>query len=160
MGYKKGAEIGVAEGKFSEVLCEAMPGLELLCVDPWERYPQNQRGGGSEKQHNNLQDAIDRLSKYNTKLVRQMSMEAVIDVPWDSLDFVYIDGNHNFDYVMQDIIEWSKCVRSGGVVSGHDYYHFNQSGVIEAVDAYIKAHGIRQWWITQEREPTWYWRKP
>lgn len=44
---------------------------------------------------------------------------------------------------MEDLIEWSKKVRVGGIVSGDDYYHFRKAGVIEAVDAYTAAHGIK-----------------
>lgn len=70
-------------------------------------------------------------------------MEAVKRFKNGSLDFVYIDANHSFNYVMQDLTEWSKKVRVGGIVSGDDYYHFRKAGVIEAVNAYTKAHSIK-----------------
>ncbi len=48
-------------------------------------------------------------------------MEAAEDFEDNSIDFVYIDANHGFKYVAEDLWEWSKKVRSGGVISGHDY---------------------------------------
>ena len=78
----------------------------------------------------------------------------------ESLDFVYIDGNHHFDFVMQDIIEWSKKVRAGGVVSGHDYYRFRNAGVVDAVNTYTHAHQIWEWFITDEpKEKSFFWAK-
>ena len=36
--------------------------------------------------------------------------------------FVYIDGNHKFDFICPDIIYWSKKVKHGGIVAVHDFY--------------------------------------
>ena len=93
------------------------------------------------------------------ELIKAMSMDAVRDVPKESLDFVYIDGNHMFDFVMQDIIEWSKRVRPGGIVSGHDYYRFRNAGIIPAVDLYTKMHKIKQFFLTDEKTPSFFWIK-
>ena len=70
-------------------------------------------------------------------------MNAVKRIPDGSLDFVYIDSNHSYDYVMEDLINWSRKVRKGGIVSGDDYYNFGGAGVVGAVDDYTKAHGIK-----------------
>jgi predicted O-methyltransferase YrrM len=67
-------------------------------------------------------------------------MEAVKDFKDESLDFVFIDGNHQYSYVLEDITEWSKKVRSGGIVSGHDYFEFLDNGVIRAVNEYVKQY--------------------
>ena len=50
---------------------------------------------------------------------------------------MYIDADHCFDSVMQDIIVWSARVRIGGIVSGHDY---DNEDVKTAVDTYVKIH--------------------
>ena len=71
--------------------------------------------------------------------------------------------------VMQDLIEWTKKVRPGGIVSGDDYYQFRKAGVIEAVDIYTKVHGIR-FELTNpiperiqdrgsQEQPSFYWTK-
>jgi len=160
LGYRKGAEVGVAGAKHSKMMCEQIPELELLCVDPWKRYQGNPRGGQQEKQDRNYEIAKRVLRPFNATLIPAMSMDAVRDVEPKSLDFVYIDGHHGFDWVMPDIIEWSKRVRSGGIVAGHDYYHFRWAGVVEAVNVYVKTHGINEWFLTIEREPSWFWVKP
>ena len=167
LGFKTGAEIGVAAGSFSETLCKAIPGVKLYCIDPWDTYKGNQRGGGKEMQYRNYEVAKERLSKYDATLIREKSMDAVKKFDYFSLDFVFIDGNHNFDFVIQDIIEWSYRIRSGGIVSGHDYYNFNNSGVIEAVDAYVNAHRLQLNLTSKEirkkqlddEQPSWWFIK-
>ena len=80
-------------------------------------------------------------------------MEALNDIPNESLDFVYIDGNHHFKYVAEDICGWSKKVRKGGIISGHDYFYsgatacLNVCHVAYVVDAYTRAYNIKNWYI-------------
>ena len=87
-------------------------------------------------------------------------MEAAREVPDESLDFVYIDADHRFDYVMEDIITWSRKVRPGGIVSGHDYFRFRNTGVVPAVDVYTHCNYISEWFITDEKEASFFWVKP
>jgi predicted O-methyltransferase YrrM len=70
-------------------------------------------------------------------------MKAVRDVADESLDFVFIDANHEYTAVRDDIREWTKKVRVGGIVSGHDYYKTpaGNMGVINAVNEYVAEHG-------------------
>jgi len=159
LGFKKGAEIGVAGGRHSAGICQRVPGLDLLCVDTWARYRENPRGGPQEQHDKNYELAQTRLAQYNATLVRAKSMDAVRDVPYGSLDFCYIDGNHSFDYVMTDMVEWGRRVRQDGIIAGHDYYPFKWAGVIEAVEAYVRAHHVPEWFVTVEREPSWFFCK-
>jgi len=169
LGFTVGAEIGVAEGYFSEAMFKAIPNLKLYCVDIWRPYRGNQWSGSTERNEHHFQVALARLSKYNAEIMREMSLDAVKKIKDGSLDFVYIDANHAFDYVIQDLIEWSKKVRVGGIVSGDDYYIFRKAGVVPAVNAYAYAHGIN-FEITdpytdkiKDREgfeqPSFYWTK-
>ena len=164
-GYQAGAEVGVADGRFSLELCEAIPGLRLLCVDPWCSYHGNQRGGRTDRHEKNWALAQGRLAPFGAKLMRMLSLEGAALVEDGSLDFVHLDGNHNFDYVMQDLIAWTPKVRMGGVVSGHDYYRFRNAGVIEAVDAYTSFYGVELHVTPEPRRrrqtggPTWWWTR-
>lgn len=47
-------------------------------------------------------------------------MAAAPDFKPESLDFVYIDGDHKFKYVAEDISEW--FWKKGGMIAGHDYF--------------------------------------
>lgn len=158
LGFNRGAEVGVAEGKYSEVLLKANPEMELLLVDPWHAYSENPQNKTGEKHKFAYGETIRRTTGYpGVSIAMQTSMEAVREVaerlPEYLLDFVYIDGHHGFDYVMQDLIEWSKRVRSGGIVSGDDFYYLDPkrwgAGPVEAVMAYTQAHKINPWFIFQ-----------
>lgn len=154
LGYKTGAEIGVQRGHFSRALCDGIPGLKLICVDPWCAYGRSVTEHRAEQR---LAEATDRLMNCDATFMRMTSMEAVKQIPDYSLDFVYIDGLHEFDPVMMDLISWVPKVRSGGIVAGHDYLHYFQGGVVEAVNAYTRAHHITQWYITKEYLASFYW---
>jgi hypothetical protein len=161
VGFKSGAEVGVAEGRYSKAICDRNRDVHLLCVDPWLKYNGNRRSHPQSEHDRNIEITKRILAPFDVEIVKGFSMDVVRTVPPESLDFVYIDGNHGFDYVMQDIIEWSRRVKRGGIVSGHDYYHFRWAGVVEAVDAYVLGHGIKEWYLTNEpKEKSWFWVKP
>jgi hypothetical protein len=119
------------------------------------------------------QTAKERLSKYKIEMIREFSMDAVKRVPEGSLDFVYIDANHEYPWVTEDIVHWSKRVRPGGIVAGHDYYRSilkdSKCHVLAAVNGYTYAYRINPWFIlgTQARVPgqardksrSWMWVK-
>lgn len=168
LGFKRGAEIGVAEGKFSQVLLETNPNWEhLLLVDPWHAYSGNPQNKSKEKHEFALNETRRKTAGYNcVRMVQDYSMRVVQGVDLESLDMVYVDASHLFDDCVMDIIEWSKRVRSGGIVSGDDYYALDQKrwvggGVVEAVQAYTNAHRIPIWYIFAGHKSTdFLWVKP
>ena len=161
LGFKIGAEIGVAEGKFSLVLCQNAPGVELYCVDLWAPYRRGKRLMKDQKMQDwALDQAHEKLDAYGAKFIRQPSWEAAQTFQDGQLDFVYIDGDHTFDHAMMDLILWSRKVRKGGIVSGHDAYRFRGAGVVDAVSAYTHCHQIHEWYVCDEREVSFFWEKP
>lgn len=156
--YSYGAEIGVFAGYYSKILCEAMPGLRLLAVDSWAG-----EWGRTEKQ------AIMTLAGTNAEIMKKTSVEAARLVPDGTLDFVYIDGAHDYDNVKADIEAWTPKVRKGGVVCGDDYYltRHGNLGVIQAVNEYAEKHGYNLqttlWDLSQphedDRQPNWWFMK-
>jgi hypothetical protein len=153
-GYKLGAEIGVQFGHHAKMMMDVVEGLELICVDPWSAY--NRRS--QEKSERIYAKFQKKLKGYNVKPMRMTSMEAAPLIEDQSLDFVYIDGLHEFDSVMRDIIYWARKVKFGGIVAGHDYFAFYQGGVVPAVNAYTRAHNINDWYLTTaDQYPSWFW---
>ena len=143
LGFKIGAEVGVADGRYSEVLCNNIPGLKLYAVDPYIAYDENSQDGNQQQQDKCRELAWSRLHKFDVTFLYNMSLDALNEVFDNSLDFVYIDANHKFDYAIMDIIGWSRKVRSGGIVAGHDYWSIRDFGVKDAVDVYTKSHGLK-----------------
>ena len=156
-GYEVGAEIGVYRGEFTEKFCKE--GLKMYAVDSWLA-----RGRQSQKLCNLRYEFVEKLlSKYDCKIIRKISMDAVKDFEDESLDFVYIDADHRYGFVYQDVLEWTKKVRKGGIVSGHDYnYHdtdiLSQAG--QAVELYIKENNLKLFTLGEnERVLSWYFIK-
>lgn len=166
MGLKKGAEIGTEGGKYADSLLRKIPDLFLYCVDCWEGY-EGYRENMQNKQASYYLQAIERLKPHGDRyeMIKAYSMDAVKDFEDESLDFIYIDGNHNFKNVTDDIAEWSKKVKKGGLIMGHDFTHNNvgyeRTDVDFVVRAWTQAHDIKIWFVTEEgdRCPTWLWVK-
>lgn len=155
--YTKGAEIGVYVGRYSQELLDCNPNLTLYCVDGWPVY----QGVSRRVQDIYYSRCVRRLTPYGerAKIIKMLSQDALSVVPDNSLDFVYVDSDHFFDHAMSDIIGWSAKVRVGGILSGHDYGNVFRGGVMIAVNAYIQAHNIRQWYTTREIDPSWFFCK-
>lgn len=150
LGFNKGAEIGVEQGVYSETLCKANPDLHLICVDAWKAYRGYRDHTTQEKLDRFYQTTLDRLKPYNCTIIRKFSMDALAEVPDRSLDFVYIDANHDLKNCVQDIHEWSKKVKIGGIIAGHDYAEQKKPSnmhVYEALQAYTRAYAIRPWFV-------------
>jgi len=158
-GFECGVEIGTREGLFAEALCQAMPGLCLTCIDPWDEWPDHSDLIQYTDPLDCMRKAQQRLASYGCELVRAKSQDHAHNVLDGSLDFVYIDGDHGFDGTMLDLVLWSPKVRIGGIVSGHDYQYHRYNGVVPAVNAYTVNHLVREWYITGEISPSYIWRK-
>jgi hypothetical protein len=173
LGYKTGVEIGVRGGEYSEILCKAIPDVKLHGVDPYTRIKGYRDITRQVTFDAYEQAARDKLLKYpNYKFIKQLSSEALEQFEDNSLDFVYIDGNHDFYNATFDIEHWSKKVRPGGIISGDDYFkHKGQARihVYYAVNGYTQAWQIKPWFILgtnavvpgeiRDHGRSWFWVK-
>ena len=108
-------------------------------------------------------------------------MDALDDFEDNSLDFVYIDGNHTLPFIAMDIFGWEQKIRKGGIISGHDYAVvkgirerkepkvYDGVHVKIAVDACVYIMRVPRLYILGERVPkkgdwrdkwrSWFWIK-
>ena len=152
LGYKVGAEIGVRMGTNSAAILARVPGVKLYCIDPWNAYLRVT----DSVQDRYYERCVRKLAGKNVELIKKTSMDAVGDFEDGSLDFVYIDGRHNFSNVLEDIICYYPKLKRGSICSGHDFYSFFDSGVINAVDAYCMGNNISKFYVTREKAPSWF----
>jgi len=178
LGYKNGCEVGLEKGKNAQEMFEHIPDLHLYGVDPYRQHAfcsyietaMSRRWDNAYLQRVKEQ-AMGRLGHRNFTLLEDFSEEASKQIEDNSLDFVYIDGDHSYDFVMMDVIIWGRKVRKGGIISGHDYYYDNnkegrRAKVTHAINDYTKVHGIN-FFITDEdhyvlrgdKYPSWLWVK-
>ena len=151
LGYTEGVEVGTKVGRYAKMLCLANRFLHLTCVDPYQPY--------------------------NADIVRMPSLDAVHDFEDGSLDFVYLDGDHEFSSVTADLTAWLPKLRPGGIMSGHDYVRRNAASlrrgyivqVVEALAGFTEAWYIRPWFVLggkaidpyyrRDRPRSWMWVK-
>jgi hypothetical protein len=145
--FNKGVEVGTDQGLYAEVLLKDNPNLELFCVDPWtpDAYEEGKSGVVEDTKYFNARydETKERLLPYNAHLVRKTSMEALDQFEDGSLDFVYIDANHDFLNFTMDLHYWMKKVRPGGIISGHDYAYYSYkkfNHVKRALIAYARCY--------------------
>ncbi len=159
--FSRGAEIGVEQGAYSEVLCRANPELQLLCVDAWTAYPGYRDHVTQSKLDGFYAATCERLKPYRAQPVRAFSLDAAKNVENRSLDFVYIDASHRFEHVVADLAAWVPKVKTGGIVAGHDMRRVKGNGyfhVPQAVHGWTSAYQIRPWFVLRgDRSPSFFW---
>ena len=174
LNFTSGVEIGVERGLYSRVLCRENPQAIIYGVDSWKAYRSYRDHVSQDKLDGFFETTLQRMSPYsNFRPIRKFSMDAVKDFKDNSLDFVYIDGNHTLPFVINDMIEWSKKIRIGGIVSGHDYRKskrvVTQNHVVYAVHCFTEAYRIKPWFLlgtkaqnpgmTRDPNRSWMWVK-
>jgi len=174
LGFKVGVEVGVAEGEYSEIISKANPQLKMYGIDPYKPYEGSTDYILEDEFDKRYQQARKRLKHFrNYTLIKEFSIEALKKFKDESLDFVYIDANHSEPYVTQDIKGWSKKVKRGGIIAGHDYVEagglrvktgtgtlcgqhykyrlydepYRKWNVKEAVHAYTREKNIKPWFL-------------
>lgn len=178
LGFTTGLEIGIEKGKNAQTMFEIIPNLKLFGIDPYKLHPQAsfayhaaKRNWNDEYQKNCKKQCLKRMNGRNFTLLEGFSEDMITKVEDNSLDFVYIDADHSYDFVMQDMILWGRKLKKGGIMSGHDYFPENdKSGrrakVTQAVNDYAKVHNIK-FYVTDEHHallmgdiyPSWFWVK-
>lgn len=153
-----GAEIGVHQGDFSRAILDTVRPSRLHLIDPWRyesstTYERALYGGRASKGQQELDDrylaVLDRfageIADGQVTVHRLPSSEALEALPDGSLDWVYIDGNHLYEYVASDLALSLRKTRDGGLVTGDDYAEGGwwEGGVKRAVDELERAGTAR-----------------
>jgi len=149
--FKNYVEIGLGKGMTVSYLLKNIkdPEFRMWGVDPFTTYPELRTNNAASARfirtmHRNeglVEAAVDGDTRFT--LIKKMSDDAALDFGNESIDVVFIDGNHSYDYVLSDMEKWTPLVKKGGIVSGHDYtqdpnsrYYSVQKAVHEFADKY------------------------
>lgn len=115
------AEIGVEYGGFTDIYYKE--NYDIYLIDMWTSegndYYFSNRPGQVENGYNQI------LNKYgdkkNVKIIKNKSVESSLLFNNETFDLIYIDADHSFESVKQDIISWLPKLKSNGIISGHDF---------------------------------------
>lgn len=142
---KTGVEIGVAFGGNMNAILDGTS-IEKLCgVDPYEKersdliFNVEETFGSYDGLYNHVNEY---LKKYGDrcKLMRTTSEKASKRFKKNSLDFIFIDGDH-MD-VHNDVKYWESKVRVGGYIMGHDWNHPGYGNIRGFVESYFPKEDI------------------
>lgn len=143
-------EIGVCFGGFSKIVLKNWRGAAYHMIDPWTTqdprvYRENQEEASIYERRYEECVAIAAADP-RVRIHRALSGDAVNQFQDNSLDCCYIDGNHSYEAVSQDLTDWWPKMKSGGLFCGHDYYNSKEGGnwclVEDAVVDWMKGKNL------------------
>ncbi len=170
-----GVEIGVFKGENARSLMDNLNVEKIYLIDSYERlYIKSEEVVPSMTEESEFSALIEKdpefdgivynfekcyeIAKGNLKkfidktlFIRKRSNDAVNDIP-DNIDFIYVDGNHDYEHVRQDIELYFPKLKKGGVMAGHDFTA-DYPGVARAVLEYSDSNNLKvegcsyDWWM-------------
>jgi predicted O-methyltransferase YrrM len=128
-------------------------GTKIVGVDPWDLTVPgdevSQKLSMLRFHKENLKNAHDNLRSICNKLVyedhitllKEFSHRAVNSFEDESIDLLYIDGDHSYDAVLMDLDLWYPKVKKGKVIWGDDFSN-KKYGVKKAVNIFCKTKDL------------------
>ena len=138
------AEVGVWRGDFSKQILSKKPS-ELHLIDPWihqeHEWVEWAKGKRVADAYNHVKNIF---SKEDCVSIHRKNSN---DMNFGSnyFDWVYIDADHSYDSVVQDLNHWFPQVKKGGFLCGDDYLwgHKLTEGPKRAVDEFSKSKNLK-----------------
>jgi len=107
-----GAEVGVYKGENAVNILKYLPVKKLYLIDPYQNY-----------------------SDYTVSNIAHKKIR-------EELDFVYIDANHNYEYVKEDMENYYPLLKERGILAGHDIEPSTHPGVLFAFTDFVKEKNL------------------
>ena len=154
------AEIGVWKGDFSKQIYDFSLPKKLILVDPWLFNPKirgcaPQVNGNEPLNQKFFDDA--KLSTYqkfqnseNVFIIEKDSFNASILHKNNYFDYIYIDGEHSYEAVLNDLKYWYPKLKKHGKIFGDDFYwreEDNSFSVKKAYEDFIVENKIKKWCV-------------
>lgn len=146
------AEIGVFNGDFSGTILEVTKPAELVLIDPWDMLAEGATGKSPRRLERDrlamveMYDNVRKLHGRKKKVTIRKGYSEVVLAEYkdDHFDWIYIDGNHQYDFVAADLRLAAQKVKIGGMIAGDDL-NWTKDGrmhVREAVLDFLGAAGL------------------
>ena len=138
-------EVGVYYGEHARSMNNELNIDNLYLIDPYTFY----RDDKTQEDLDNAEWNAHRINKRgNEQWIKNIPYGAELRM---NLDFLYIDGNHEYEAVKRDLELYSSFVKKGGIIAGHD---IQGEGVSKAVLEFANKNKLtlhfgdrRDWWI-------------
>ena len=151
-------EIGTWEGKNAKDILDNLNINEIYLIDPWIEYEDYRewKNPHPQKELDGAYQKTKRLLKsYQNKIIylKNFASKVIDKVP--VVDYIYIDGNHTYKYVLEDCENYWGKVKDGGVMAGHD---IDLKEVAKAVQEFCNKRNLifqvngMDWWIVKKKK--------
>jgi hypothetical protein len=146
-----GVEIGVQKGDNAISILRELPVQRLFLIDPYVPYED---ALGQADSSADYEIAQAKLAGYSQVIwLRKTSESAIREFRNEkAIDFVYIDGNHSYEFVRRDLTLFYPLIKSDGLIGGHDYTPLHET-VVKAVNEFAEETGLElhtvfpDWWF-------------
>lgn len=152
-----GVEIGVASGWNMNHFLANIPNLNLTGIDAYLPFTDWNGAYVSEK----LLDAQFRAATKNisefsdrSNIIKMKSDDAASQFADESLDYIFVDGDHSYEGCLKDLQNYYPKLKKGGLFSGHD---FTVPDVNRAINEFRKDKNFNP--ISNTYDNVWYWFK-
>jgi len=120
------AEVGVLNGEFSKELIQILNPSRIYMIDRFEGNCYSGDRDGNNGAVYNLNMAHSSLVEYAESnlavtVLKGDSSTLLGALEADSLDMVYLDGDHEYSGCKKDVIASWRLLKAGGWLMGHDY---------------------------------------
>lgn len=161
---KKGivAEIGVYTGAHADLIFRLTQPKVLHLIDPWKPLKgEIYKGWGSARRTQEEHDKLymrtlmimDEAIKQSRAVIYRMTSSEAVEIFRDEyFDWIFIDGDHTYQAVKDDLNNYYPKIKWGGYICGHDYNEkpTKNYGVVQAVQEFIKEHNLVLNFLTTE----------
>ena len=141
-------EIGVFRGDFLDYLVSECNYCSIDVVDLFEGIAHSGDADGNNVQYYDVgRSYLELTEKYkdidNIRVNKSNSITFLQNQQDNTYDIIYIDGDHSYEGVKNDLINGYNKIKKGGYIMGHDYEmnmekakHIYDFGVKQAVDEF------------------------
>lgn len=144
-----GAEIGVFRGSHAQQIMNGYLNIDtLVLVDPWVPYIDEASSAAayssSKVEFDTMYAEVKKMFSANSKIsvVRDFSVNAALAFEDGHFDFIYLDGDHGYSSVLNDLEAWYPKLKQFGVMCGDDYGSPSGVGVVKAVTEFARKYGV------------------
>jgi hypothetical protein len=128
-------EIGAFQGESTTIFSKNFPNSNIFAVDFWINNYDDREVNINSYNMIDVENNFNILTKYypNIIKIKMLSSEFSNIISDNSIDFIYIDGDHSYNGVNSDIMSWKNKIKPNGFIGGHDYNEKQAGTVVRAV---------------------------
>lgn len=151
------AELGVFEGEFSKRIKEICQPKKLYLIDLFDGY----FGSGDKDGHNHhyvqLEDEMVKIIDHfkdcpEVEVVKNSTIDFLNTLQDNYLDMVYIDADHSYNSVLEDLRLSYKKIKPGGLICGHDYVEHTEAKL--AINQFCQETNLEIKFLTKDGCPS------